>query len=144
MPRSHGSIWGKYFPAQLFGQIIILLTFCRSWSDVTWCEATGYVGGCRQRGIWVPYATSFYMSLRTPDHSRRRASGQSSPWKPGHEAVPWRHAADTVRPVARALALRVGQRSWAASTTTATGNDHCGRARRGSAACVARVWRRIW
>jgi hypothetical protein len=26
----------------------------------------------------------------------------------GHEAVPWRHAADTVRPVAGALALRAG------------------------------------
>lgn len=68
----------------------------------------------------------------------------------GGPVAPRRRHGQALRPVARALALRVGQRSWAASTADghrATGNDHCGSlaepAEATLPACVARVWRRI-
>jgi hypothetical protein len=127
MPRSHGSIWGKYFPAQCLvlwsdyniASLLQVLIRHDARLPATWVVVANVESGCSM----PRHSICHYVLQITAGGERagrvvhgsqdtRRSRGATPPTRSGR----WRERSPCVE--------------------VATGNDHCGRARRGSAACV--------
>lgn len=127
MPCSHGSIWGKYFPAQCLvlwsdyniASLLQVLIRHDARLPATWVVVANVESGCSM----PRHSICHYVLQITAGGERagrvvhgsqdtRRSRGATPPTRSGR----WRERSPCVE--------------------VATGNDHCGRARRGSAACV--------